>query len=377
MNKKSKWRIFRHNLKVIYKKHKLRNNLILFSITLIVLFSVSLIIYQKNLQPVLKYADNMSFTIEPGDTYNSIAPVLKENNLIKSTLAYKIYVKLHNPQKLEVGIYSLNPSWNVKRIVNTLKKGTKYQENAVVLTIPEGVRLKQIASKIADSTNNSVDDVINSWQNEEFINEVINKYWFVTDEVKNPEIKYALEGYLFADTYYFKNKDVTPQEIAYKMLDQMDNVLTEYKSSIDASPYTVHQILTLASIIELEGSSENDRAGVAGVFYNRLNNGSSLGSDVTTYYAVDKSFGEELTMSDLQTCSKYNTSSNNSCLIGLPIGPIDSPSTGSIVASINPTNHEYLYFVADKNKKTYFSKTYEEHNQTITTLKEQNLWYEY
>ena len=90
MNKKSKWRIFRHNLKVIYKKHKLRNNLILFSITLIVLFSVSLIIYQKNLQPVLKYADNMSFTIEPGDTYNSIAPVLKENNLIQSTLAYKI-----------------------------------------------------------------------------------------------------------------------------------------------------------------------------------------------------------------------------------------------------------------------------------------------
>ena len=136
-------------------------------------------------------------------------------------------------------------------------------------------------------------------------------------------------------------------------------------------------MLTLASIVELEGTKNSDRAGIAGVFYNRLSSGWSLGSDVTTYYAAKIDMHErDLYLSELNDYNAYNT--RHSMMAGrLPVGPICIPGLDSISATSNPTNHDYYYFVADKNKKTYFSKTDAEHNSLVASLKEQNLWYEY
>ena len=100
-----------------------------------------------------------------------------------------------------------------------------------------------------------------------------------------------------------------------------------------------------------------------------------LGSDVTTYYAVGKDFSNDLTIGDLNSCNGYNT--RGQCVKGLPLGPIASSSLDSIVAAIEPTKHEYYYFVADKNGKTYFSKTYSEHNNIVRELKSKGLWYVY
>ena len=136
-------------------------------------------------------------------------------------------------------------------------------------------------------------------------------------------------------------------------------------------------MLTLASIIELEASNADDRAGVAGVFYNRLEDGWSLGSDVTTYYAAKVDLSErDLYQSEIDDVNDYNT--RPVAMAGkLPIGPICNPSIMSIKAAIKPTEHNNYFFVADKNGKTYFSKTNSEHINTVNTLKKEGLWFEY
>ena len=143
--------------------------------------------------------------------------------------------------------------------------------------------------------------------------------------------------------------------------------LMPLKESIENSNYSVHEILSMAAIIELEAVSESDRQTVSQVIYKRLKEGMSLGMDVTTYYAVKKEMGTGLTKTDLTTISPYNTHASNTSMFGrLPVGPICNPSLMSINAVFNPTDTDYLYFYADiKTGMVYFTKTLEEHKKII------------
>ena len=158
------------------------------------------------------------------------------------------------------------------------------------------------------------------------------------------------------------------------MLNYMDKFLTAHKDEIT---YNVHELMTLSSITELEGVNEEDRKEIAGVLIHRLNKKMSLGSDVTAYYAFKVDMGErDLYAKELKTENPYNTRGPN--MEGkLPVGPICSPSKNAILATINYTKTDNLYFVADKNKKVYFTKTNEEHINIINQLKQNSLWYEY
>ena len=234
--------------------------------------------------------------------------------------------------------------------------------------------MRSIAKIIADNSENTEDDVYNLLKDENYINELIKKYWFITDDIKNNNIYYPLEGYLYPETYQFM-KDATVKDIFKTMLDEMDKKLTKFKSNIEESSYSVHQLLTLASIVELEAGNSHERGKVAGVFYNRLNAGWTLGSDVTTYYAAKKTFKEDLTYDELNACNSYNT--RGTCLKGLPVGPICNPGIESIEGVVNPVTSEYYYFVADKNGKTYFNTDAYGHQTTIAELKNNNLWYIY
>ena len=135
--------------------------------------------------------------------------------------------------------------------------------------------------------------------------------------------------------------------------------------------------MTVASIVELEGNNAENRAKIARVIYNRLDQNMSLGSDVTTYYAIRVDMGErDLYAKEINTYNAYNTRGPN--MEGkLPVGPIASVSEESIVAALNPAQGDFLYFVADKNGDIYFTKTYEEHQEMIATLRKKGLWYEY
>jgi UPF0755 protein len=317
--------------------------------------------------------EDVEFTINNGTTTNKIITNLKTANLIKSPLATKIYLFFHPNGTLMAGVYHLSRNMSTVEIINKIKRGDIVNDN-ITITFVEGKKVANYISLIANNFNISEDEITNTLNDKTYLTNLINKYWFLSDEILNSKLYYPLEGYLYPDTYEFK-KDATLDEIITKMLDNTNDKLSAYAEAIQNSNYSYHQLLTLASIVELEAQNSSDRKGVAGVMYNRLNNGWSLGSDVTAYYGVKKNFGSELTQNDLADCNAYNTRST--CLKGLPVGPICNPGLESILASLYPTTSDYYFFVADTNSKVYFSKTAAEQANVIATLKEENLWYNY
>lgn len=349
--------------------------IILSAFALLIVFSCAF--YNLSLKAVSSNSEEVDFMVDSGSTYYSIASKLKSSELIKNEFCFKLYIKFNKISSLEAGTYKLNKNMSVEDIIKVLSKGNTYNPDAIVITFKEGKNMRSIASIISEYTDNSEDDVFNLLKDKNYLNSLIEKYWFIDDVILNDDIYYSLEGYLYPNTYEFKNKSVSVEEIFKTLLDQMDKELTNYKTDLLSSKYSIHEILTLSSIVELEGNKNSDRAGIAGVFYNRLNNNWNLGSDVTTYYAVKIDMSErDLYKSEINDRNNYNTRSDY--LAGkLPIGPICNPSIDSIRAVLYPTESDYYYFVSDVNGKTYFSKTYDEHKSIRNDLIEAGLWYNY
>ena len=356
----------------------MKKKILLASIFIIfIIILLGILFYNLGLKAVGSDDQKIDFIIEEGSTYYSVIDKLKEEGLIRNKLCFKLYIKLNGKNKLEAGNYILSKNMGVKEIVEVFDNGNNYNPNVINITFKEGKNMRWISKTISENTNNKEEDVYNLLNNSEYLNELINNYWFIDESILNKNIYYALEGYLFPNTYQYINKEVSVKEIFKSMLDEMDKKLSVYKEDILNNKYSVHEILTLASIVELEGTKNSDRAGIAGVFYNRLNSGDSLGSDVTTYYAIKVDMSErDLYLYEINDNNYYNTRS--SFLAGkLPVGPICNPSIDSIKAVLYPTNNNYYYFVADKNGKTYFTNTYNEHIAKRDELIEAGLWYTY
>ena len=351
---------------------------IIISIMVFILIIIGMILwYVLSIKPVNKDDDtNVVIEIQSGDSTQEILSNLKEKGLIKNTLVSKVYIKLNGIKGLQAGKYELSPNMDLNQVLNKIGSGNVLNEE-VKITFLEGKNMRWIAKTIAEKTNNTEEQVYEVLEDKEYIETLINKYWFITDEVLKNDIYYPLEGYLYPETYTFENANVTVKEIFNRLLDQTDKVLTKYKTQIDSLGGTVHQILTFASIVELEGNDSTSREGIASVIYNRLKKKMSLGSDVTTYYAIKVDMEERnLTTKEINTYNPYNTRGPK--MEGkLPIGPIAMISEEALKAVLEPAETDYLYFVADMNGKIYFTKTYEEHQEMIKKLQKEGLWYEY
>ena len=336
--------------------------------------------YNGSLKPVSKVAieenELIRVEIEKGLGTNQIAKVLEKNDVIKSATAMKIFVALNDIKGLQAGVYDLNNSEDLETILTRIVNG-EVASDEVKITFIEGKNIRWIAKTIAKHTNNSEADVFNLLENEEYIDELINKYWFLTDEIKDDRIYYPLEGYLLPDTYIFENKDVSVKTIFNVILNFTDKFLAEYKDAFANNSMSVHQLLTMASLAELEGKSLEDRKEIIGVFYNRIVERMSLGSDVTTYYAFKVDMGDrDLTVKELNTDNPYNTRGPN--MAGkIPVGPICNPSKEAIDATLNYTPTDAFYFVADKNGDVYFTKNNNEHVRMIQKLKREGKWFTY
>ena len=324
--------------------------------------------------PVSNDKKEVSIVIENGSTISDIATLLKKEGLIKNENFFKLYVKLKKVSNVYAAKYYFSPSMNLDEIINTLNEGG-YNENEISITFKEGINMRGIAKLIKDNTSNSEDDVYKKLKDEKYLNSIIEKYWFLTDDIKNSKIYYSLEGYLFPDTYRFNSKDVTVEEIFNKMLDQMEKELNKYKKQIENSKYSVHELITLASITQSEGYNEDDFKNIASVFYNRLKTGMALGSCITSYYGVKKDMTDELLQKDIDASNPYNTRGNNP--VSFPVGPISMPGAKALDATLNPIETSYYFFVSDKNNKLYFTKTLNEHERMITKLQNEGLWLEW
>lgn len=358
------------------KKRRLKIKNIIITLIILFFFACSLLLYTYNsyLGPVSDAIAQKEIVIEKGATSKTIAKLLKEKNLIKNELSFLIYIRLNNVNDLKYGTYLFSEDMGVPKLVQTLQEGSTYNPNEVEITFQEGINMREIAKIIENKTENSYDDVITKSNDTEYLQKCKEKYWFITDDLDNNALYYKLEGYLFPNTYKLTNKEVSVEYIFSKMLDEMAKHLEPYKDFEDTT-LTIHERLTLASMVEKEGPIKEDRTKMAAVFLNRKKIGMNLGSDVTARYAnkIDNK-KQALTSKQLEINSPYNTRLTNGSMNGkLPVGPISTISKESIEAAFNPDEHNYLYFISNiQTFETFFYENYNDFLNKKEELKEVN-----
>ena len=329
-------------------------------------------VYTYQVSPVDKNSDaSYEVVIESGMSRSEIGDLLEDKGLIRSAFFFKVYCVVNGNQNLKAATYLFSKNMSMDEIVESLEEGSTHNPNAVRLTFHEGRSVKDYASLIEENTNITADEFLAKVNDVTYLNRLIDKYWFLTDDILNDEIYYKLEGYLAPDTYEFIGSVVTAEQIIETMLDQESVLLEPYQDELQGS--NIHEIITMASVVEQEGINDDDRKMIAGVFYNRLNANMNMGSDITTYYAFNEEMTGDLTSEMFATYNPYNTRSAE--MVGrLPVGPICNPSINSIIAALSPTENDYLYFVADKNGNIYYTRSSAEHESKVAELKENGEW---
>ena len=322
-------------------------------------------------------------TVAEEDDIESIARKLADANLIRYPGLFQKFAEItEKDERIQNGTFELGSHLDYNAMLNNMiYTGSSHDE--VEITFPEGYNCAQFFALLEYHEICSVEEL------EEYAaNGELGDFWFLEGVERGD--KYCLEGYLAPDTYRFYT-DTEPGEVLNKFLVEFDDRFTDimkedleimkvryatllenqgYDSEyIAQNPLTLHQVLTVASIVERETSSDAESYDIASVFYNRVTNPNilTLGSDATVYYAIGDYMREkaELDDMDLESDSPYNTRK----AIGIPPGPICSPGVYSLYAALDPNETEYNYFIFDKvEHKHLFSATYEEHLQKAEEL---------
>lgn len=341
-----------------------RRIVFILTIVLVLLFAglgVGGYFYIKNaLLPVDETSkEEITIEIPIGSTATGIGQILEDEGIIRDARVFKYYVKFKNEAGFMAGEYTLKPSMNIAEVIEAIKTGSVMQEVAFQITIPEGKQLTQIAQIIAEKTNQEHDQVFEQLNDSEFIAGLMEKYPdILTEDILNEQVIYPLEGYLFPATYPFYKEDPSLEEIVTTMLNKTQSVILEYIPQAEEKGLSVHELLTLSSLIEEEATEKVDRDKISSVFYNRMDTGMKLQTDPTVLYAHGE-HKDRVYYKDLEIDSPYNTYQN----YGLPPGPIANAGTMSIEAALNPADIDSLYFLATPSGEVLYSKTLEEHNR--------------
>ena len=284
-------------------------------------------------------------TINSGQAFKSFSEKLHKDGIIKDLYNFNLFARIKGyDKKVKAGEYILSPSMTPYKILQILAAGKVCLHK---ITIPEGYNIRQIASIIARAGLCKETEFNDSATNSSFVhNERIDAETF--------------EGYLFPDTYYF-SKNVTPEKIISAMVKKFRSVFTPaFKETAKKLELSIHQIITLASIIEKETGDPKERYIISSVFHNRLKKNMRLESDPTVIYGI-KDFDGNIKKSHLKTSTPYNTYQ----IHGLPAGPIANPGIKAIEAALYPANTDFLYFVSKKDNTHMFSTNINDHNKAV------------
>ena len=331
---------------------------------------------QDSLKPVdASSKDYVTVQIPDGANVQEIGSTLEKSGLVKHGLIFSLYAKYYSHANLKSGYYNLKKSMSTDELIQELQKGGTPEPQEPVLaslTIPEGYTLEQIAQTVGQLQGEFKEPLTSEAflakvQDETFISQLVAKYPNLLGSLptKDSGVRYRLEGYLFPATYTIKNS-TTVESLIDEMVAAMDKALSPHYTTIKDKGLTVNELLSIASLVEKEGAKTEDRKTIAGVFYNRLNLGMPLQSNIAILYAEGK-LGQKISLADdaaidTNIDSPYNVYTH----LGLMPGPVDSPSLDAIEASVNQTKSDYLYFVANvEDGKVYFAATKEEHDQNV------------
>lgn len=318
--------------------------------------------------------EKIHIEIPLGSSSTDIANTLEENGLIKNSKIFRFYLKFKNYSNFQAGEYTLSPSLTLNEIITELQSGKIMEEPLFRITIPEGKSVEQIADIFANKLSFTAEEFLEVVYDDKVIKSLMDSYPnLVTDAVINDKLYMPLEGYLFAGTYDFYEEEPTAQSIVINMVERTNEIFQSRIEEVENSGFTVHEILTLASVIERESKFSEDRPKVAQVYINRLNENMKLQSDITAFYGL-KNLAHKavVTYDDIEVDTPYNTY----VIDGLPVGPIASPSIEAIDAVLQPEGQDFskLYYFSRPNGETFYSSTLDEHNQIKEEYRHE--WYE-
>lgn len=291
---------------------------------------------------------NISFTIKKGNSVEEIGAKLMEQNLIKSDLSFGLYVTFNNfDTKILAGRFFLKKSMTTKEIVANI---IDIEKAEFLITIQEGLKISDIDQKLVDLELITPGEFVqavkdfNGWE-----------YYTFLDKATLEKSDLPIEGYLYPDTYFLDPTDFKPHRLIYSALDNFENKTKDLLPQL--KQHSVHQIITMASIIEKEVFGLENRKIVSGILWKRFENHWPLGADATLLY--EKS-DNKITTEDLESDSPYNTRKFQ----GFPPSPICNPSTQSIEAAMSPKETNYWFYLTEpKNGEVIYATTNEEHNQ--------------
>ncbi len=351
----------------VIKSNKKLCILLIACLILAVLIAAALITYNSGLGPADVGSDDpVTVNIPSGSGAAGIIEILDENGLIKNKTMAKIHVRIGGYDTLQANTYIFSKDMGLKEILKAINTGDFNYLSKNIITVVECSTIPQAAEAIAEKLPYSKEDILTLWNDREYLNGLIDKYWFLTDEIFKEGIMYPLEGYLYPETYIITDENASIEDVTDIMLTMTDKKLSERKEAIEKSGRTVHQFLSLASVVESESLFEKDRPVIAGVFINRLDKNMPLQSDITVLYALQEK-KVNVTYSDLEVESKYNTYK----YAGLPIGPVCAVSAPAMDDTISYEKSDYLFFFAKEDGTVIYSKTLAEHEKAV----EENLWY--
>jgi len=279
-----------------------------------------------------KFPNNKTFTIESGDILKTVALNLKDQNIVRSALAFQtIAILLGDETSIKAGDYLFEKPIGLLDVARRILVGESGIESAKV-TIPEGVTNREISKILFQNLVNF-------------------------DQAKFLIAAQGKEGYLFPDTYFFY-PNTEPSDIVEALASNFNKKIEKYKEQIISSGKTNKEIIIMASILEREAFGEKDIYTISGILWSRIEKGIPLQADATITYITGRG-SSEITLSDLAIDSKWNTYKYK----GLPIAPIGNPGTRAIDAALNPEETDYLYYLHDAEGVAHYGRTFDEHKK--------------
>ena len=322
-----------------------------------------LVVFFQSTRPVAREGESVAteVVVNSGDGIRAIAHALKEKKLIRREAAFIGLVKIKGwSGQLKAGAYRLSPAMSATDIVRALVQGEARQERTVRLL--EGWTIHDMDAYFAREKVFEEGAFIAAaermLQECRMAGEAVPDNAIVCQPVQTiPKNVNTLEGYLFPDTYRLY-LDATPDDVAVKMLARFSEKIsdTETQEMLHGAGYTLHEIVTLASIVEAEVPHADERAVVAGLFWKRMEAGIPLQADSTVNYVTGK-HDPAVSAADLKVDSRYNTY----LYPDLPPGPIGNPGVMAIKAALAPQDSPYWFFLSTPDGTTIFSKTFDEH----------------
>lgn len=323
----------------------------IFILGLLVFFLVSFQLTREVLPATGSGEEEVMVEIPQGATSAEVAGILQEEEVVRNQIAFSLYANyMGYAHKLQAGKYEFSPGMTLKEIMDKLARG-EVVIDSITVTIPEGLHKEQVAQRLEDHDVTRAESFLECAREEFF------DFWFL-QEGEGEGGNSSLEGYLFPDTYQIQ-VEWEDREIIELLLNRFDEVFDDsYQDRAEELGLAVHEVVTLASIIEREAMVKEEQPLVSAVFHRRLERDMLLQSCATVQYVLGE-VKPVLTYQDLEVESPYNTYTN----YGLPPGPIASPGKGALEAALYPADTKYLYFVlkGDGSGEHYFSETLGEH----------------